>query len=168
MSRCHSPVTHTHAQTCVCVCVHACMCAHLCVCVCVCVCVHACVHMCMALTAYVAPPPRRAAGGLPVGREPESRVLRRAVGHDSGGQPLPRHPEKNSPAVPAPDVPQLLGSLQTLQQPAQTLPAGPRAPTHCCQPDCVSQCNGAGPPRHLASGGESCQRGLTELPGAGG
>ena len=56
----------------------------------------------------------RAAGGLSIGRGQGCRVLRRAVGLEGGRQPLPGDPEKNSPAVPAPNLPQLLGGLQTV------------------------------------------------------
>ncbi|KAI3356331.1 hypothetical protein L3Q82_017557 [Scortum barcoo] len=40
-------------------------------------------------------------------------------------------------------------------------------PTHCCQPHCIPQCDRTGPPRHHASGGEPCQRGVIQLPGGG-
>lgn len=121
------------------------------------------------------PPPHswtpRAAGGRQGRgvwrRGPGSNVLRRGVGVERG-QPLQGEPEKNSPVVPAPHLPQLLGSLQTVQQQAQTLPAGPRPPTHCCQPHRLPQCNGDGSPRHLASGGEPRQRGVMRLPVEGG
>lgn len=109
-------------------------------------------------------PTPRAAGGRGVRRcGLGSNVLRRAVGL-ARGQPLQGEPEKNSPVMPAPHLPQLLSSLQTVQQQAQTLPAGPRPPTHCCQPHRLPQCNGDGSPRHLASGGEPRQRGVMQLP----
>lgn len=57
--------------------------------------------------------PSRAAREPSVRCEPRCRVLRRAVGHQSG-QPFKGNSEKDSPALPAPYLPQLLGSLQTV------------------------------------------------------
>lgn len=93
-------------------------------------------------------------------------MLRRAVGLE-GGKPFQGNSEKDSPVMPAPYLPQLLGSLQTVQQPAQTLPASSRPPTHCCQPHCIPQCNRNRPSRHHVSGGEPRQGGVMELPRGG-
>lgn len=66
---------------------------------------------CASLTVYIST--LRVAGGLSIRCEPRCRVLWCTVGLKSG-QPFLGDLEKNSPAMPAPDLPQLLGSLQTV------------------------------------------------------